>query len=348
MGDGEVQLLGVTGGQVTGGHDTDGFGFAMCGMVDSSYVSDGGADDGGAGHVVADKVRVTHVVLQDLHKCASPDYVVKFEPVEDVAVEDDVAEYDGERTGLGNCPDDAMIVKALACPDGELQLGGDGGDGRCFHSCEWFKLDNGWRVRVYFDGDEVDYVYAVESPDGKVYMPSVPAPAGGQLPFGDAVCNAKVPLAEAWIGRGRTTGVSWADYLAKRPGEFAWNRGQDGVQSVRLQPKPQTQIVDLPPLPEGYKRLIVVSGSPDEGRAIADSLASVDATQVVFLRKGETLVVHDLPPKPDGHKRVVTIDGTLSVQQFQVMKAHLRQMIDADGLVMTRDMRVEDVSEEGV
>ncbi len=55
------------------------FGFGMCGLIDKTITR----HDNDSPVTIATDVRVTYVAVQELHKCFSPDYVVKLERMED-------------------------------------------------------------------------------------------------------------------------------------------------------------------------------------------------------------------------------------------------------------------------
>lgn len=99
----------------------------------------------------------------------------------------------GERSRY---PDDAEILQACQSPVVRVEVGVTGS--KFLFGEDVAVLENGWKVRVYFDCGDYDYVDAVFAPDGRrwSYGP-VMSPAevsAGFLPFGCEVFNMVIPF----------------------------------------------------------------------------------------------------------------------------------------------------------
>lgn len=301
-------------------------GFAMCGLIERTedrFDADGGLIP------TATKVRVTHVAFQELEKCFSPDYVVTFERVEDAA-------------------EPAPSDVADGPPSYNL-----------FEESEPTKLPARFRAWREEMAEIMDTAFGA------------PEVANGTL--GNLASVAKAAQAKL-VDMVERRGVT----VAMGEVEVHWSAGKDEfggfvemdprvvaeldekakprlrlVEPVEDEREPQSPVVELvrtldfPPLPAGHKRLMVVNSNMDAEtwgafrRAVIDRVG--DGMSAAMLQPGETLGVCEFPPKAPDHKRIITVDTRAEEAWSDAARDRLREIVDADEVVMARGLRVEDV-----
>ncbi len=281
-------------------------GFAMCGLIQKTTDR---YDDAGKLIPTVSRSRVSHVALEALHKCFSPDYVVKFERVEDAAEPAKLpARFRPWREEMAEIMDSAFGAPEVA--NGTL--------------------DNLASVAKAAQAKLVDMV---ERRGVTVAMDEVEVHwSAGKDEFGGFVEMDPRVVAEL-------------DEKAKPRLRL--------VEPVEDEREPQSPVVELvrtldfPPLPAGHKRLMVVNSNMDAEtwgafrRAVIDRVG--DGMSAAMLQPGETLGVCEFPPKAPDHKRIITVDTRAEEAWSDAARDRLREIVDADEVVMARGLRVEDV-----